>query len=309
MPEGDSLVRLAHRLRQVMQDQILEATDFRTPRLATTDLAGWQITQVIPTAKYISMVVQAPAETDSAATELIVLSHLGMDGSWRIDTRPTHTTRCILHFDTHRVVGSSLASLEVLAPEQARAALAFLGPDLLSPDWHQPETARKLFAEVLTKIRQAPDQPIGTALLDQRLVSGLGNIYRCEVLALARLSPFVRVSTLSDAQLTGLLYLGRELMLLNVPPRSTSHARRATVDVRPDPEAVFGVRIATPQEQARSDADRSQRRGKHPAYWVYNRQREGCLRCGGPVYRDMLGVGDDRERRIFWCPTCQAPNE
>lgn len=306
MPEGDSLVRLAHRLRPVMQDQILQATDFRTPQLATTDLAGRQITQVIPTAKYLSMVVQAPSETDGSTTELVILSHLGMDGSWRIDTRPTHTTRCILHFDDHRVVGSSLASLEVFTPDQAHEALAFLGPDLLASEWAHPQTARELISQALTNIREAPDQPIGTALLDQRLVSGLGNIYRCEVLLLARISPFQYVSTLSDAQLTGLVYLGRDLMLLNVPPRSSPSTRRSTVDVRQDPETAFGVRIATPREQARSEADRAHRRGKQPAYWVYNRQREGCLRCGGPVRLDKLGTEPDRQRDLYWCPACQV---
>lgn len=300
MPEGDSLVRLVHRLRPVMVDQVLQRSDFRVPTLATMDLAGWRVVEVAARAKYLLITVKSPDPVE-ADQQLVVLSHLGMDGSWRIDTRPTQATRCVLEFAAHTVVGSALAKLQVHTPDAAAEALAFLGPDLLAPDWQDPGQAQTLLRDAIANFRAATDQPIATALLDQRLVSGIGNIYRCETLLLAGLNPHRCVSELSDDQLAALIQLARNLLVLNVPPRSSSRTLRRTTDVRPDAAAPFGVRIATPLEQARARADR-----RHtPPYWVYRRERQGCLKCGGPIRYEPLGTRADHERDLWWCPNCQ----
>lgn len=304
MPEGDSLVRLAHRLRPIMQDQVIEQSDFRIPQLATVDLSGWLVIDISTAAKYLSVTVAARDNVTDQARHLVILSHLGMDGSWQIDTRPSYRTRCILHFAEHSAVGDSLKILEVLPPDKAEQQLAFLGPDLLNPAWDQPDQAEDLLAQSVQNFRQAPDQPIATALLDQWLVSGIGNIYRCEVLLLAGLNPHRMVSELSDDQLTGLILLAKDLMVLNVPPRSPERTRRRTVDVRPDPAAPFGVRVATAVEQARTRADRARAR-RDPNFWVYGRDRQGCLRCGGPTRLEKLGTKPDNERDLHWCPNCQ----
>ena len=304
MPEGDSLVRLAHRLRPIMQDQVIEQSDFRIPQLATVDLAGWLVIDISTAAKYLSVTMAAPDNVTDQTRQLVVLSHLGMDGSWQIDTKPSYKTRCILRFAEHSVVGDSLMILEVLPPDKAEHQLAFLGPDLLDPAWDQPDPGEDLLAQSVQNFRQAPDQPIATALLDQRLVSGIGNIYRCEVLLLAGMNPHRMISDLSDEQLSGLILLAKDLMVLNVPPRSPERTRRRTVDVRPDPTAPFGVRVATAIEQARTRADRSRAR-RDPNFWVYGRDRQGCLRCGGPIRLEKLGTTPDNERDLHWCPNCQ----
>lgn len=305
MPEGDSLVRLAHRLRPVMEDQPIERSDFRVPQLATVDLAGWVVIDVSPVAKYLLMTVAPPEALTDRTRQLVVLSHLGMDGSWHIDTRPSYRTRCILYFADHSIVGDTLKLLDVLNPDQAEQQLAFLGPDLLDPAWDDPAIADRLLRRALENFRHAADQSIGTALLDQRIVSGIGNIYRCEVLLLAGINPRRAVSALTDEQLTGLVLLARDLMVLNVPPRAAERARRSTVDVRPDPAAPFGVRIATATEQARTRADRGRSR-RDPNFWVYGRERQGCLRCGGPIRHEKLGTQPDKARDLHWCPNCQT---
>lgn len=300
MPEGDSLVRLVHRLQPVMVDQVLHHTDFRVPTLATVELAGWRVRHVAARAKYLLFTVESP-DPGKAGQQLVVLSHLGMDGSWSIDTRPTQATRCVLEFAEHSVVGSALAKLQVHTPDAAAEALAFLGPDLLAPDWQDPGHSEVLLRDAIANFRAATDQPIATALLDQRLVSGIGNIYRCETLLLAGLNPHRLVSELSDDQLVGLIQLARNLLVLNVPPGSASRTRRRTTDVRPDAAAPFGVRVATPLEQARAQADRRY----NPPYWVYRRERQGCLKCGGPIRYEQLGTRADQERDLWWCPNCQ----
>lgn len=306
MPEGDSLVQLAHRLRPVMQGLALTASDFRLPHLATVDLSGWTVESVSPHGKYLTIGLTAPQGLDTRAEQLVILSHLGMEGSWRIDARPSHQTRCILGLPDHTVVGSLLARLDVVTPQQARDELAFLGPDVLAPEWEEPTTAKLLVEQVLAGMRQAADQPVATALLDQRLVAGLGNIYRCEVLLLAGIRPHQLLSELTDAQLTGLVSLSRDLMAMNVPPRSPLGTPRSTVDVRPDPHCPFGIRVATAAEQARAMADRRRQRGRTPRFWVYGRQRAGCLRCGGPIRVEALDRGSTPERTVYWCPHCQV---
>lgn len=303
MPEGDSLVRLAHRLRPVMQDQIIKRSDFRVPHLATVDLAGWFVVDIRTDAKYLSVTIAADANRTDGSQHLVIVSHLGMDGAWHIDTRPSYRTRCILALEEHTVVGNSLAKLEMFSPEEARQYLAFLGPDLLDEAWNDPTQYDHLVTQSLHNFRAAQDQPIATALLDQRLVSGIGNIYRCEVLLLAGINPHRRVSELSNEQLIGLVLLARELMGINVPPRAPKRARRRTVDVRPDEHAPFGVRVATAVEQARAQTDRRAR--NDPNFWVYGRERQGCLRCGGPVRLEKLGPSADTERDLYWCPNCQ----
>src|SRR5690625_1146295 len=124
-----------------MYDQTIQASDFRTPQFATLDLAGWLVTEVRPVAKYLLVTVAAPENVTDTAQQFVVLSHLGMDGSWQIDTKPTYRTRCILRFAEHSVVGNSLKLLEVLPVEQAEDHIAFLGPDLLDPGWEDPDTA------------------------------------------------------------------------------------------------------------------------------------------------------------------------
>lgn len=304
MPEGDSLVRLAHRLRPVMLDRVIQRSDFRVPQLATTNLAGWLVVDIAARAKYLSMTVAADTKITDETQQLVIMSHLGMDGSWQIDTRVSYQTRCVLGFQDHTVIGYSLAKLEVLAPEDAAKSLEFLGPDLLDTAWDDPARYDRLLAQSRQNFRAAPDQPIGTALLDQRLVSGIGNIYRCETLLLAGLNPHRNISQLTDEQLTGLIVLARELMVLNVPPRAAAQTRRRTVDVRPDANAVFGVRVATPLEQARTTADRRRAR-QDPNFWVYGREKQGCLKCGGPIRLEKLGTRVDRERDLWWCPNCQ----
>src|SRR5699024_2162884 len=126
MPEGDSLVRLAHRLRPVMQDQVIKYSDFRVPHLATVDLSGLLVVDIRTDAKYLSVTVAADAHVTDESQQFVIISHLGMDGSWQLDVRPSYRTRCILEFAEHTVVGNSLAKLEMFAPEEARQYLAFL---------------------------------------------------------------------------------------------------------------------------------------------------------------------------------------
>lgn len=303
MPEGDSLVRLADRLRPVLEGRDLVRTDFRVPQLATLDLSGRTVRAVRPRAKYLLL--------DTG--ELTVLSHLKMEGRWEAYPRvngsgrqvrprwrhPAWQARCVLDTDGHQTVGFQLGLLEVLPTAEVARRLDFLGPDLLDPAWEDPDRAHELTDEAVRQLQTEPGRPIGVALLDQRLVSGIGNIYRCEALLLAGLDPHRPVSAVPD--LPGLIALARALLLVNTAPAVPGRPapRRATTGVAPDPEAPYGVRVLTAAPAA------SPGRGRVPHYWVYGRRREGCLRCGGPVTVEELGDPAGPDRTLYWCRHCQ----
>lgn len=320
MPEGDSLVRVADRLRPVLAGQRLLRTDFRVPQLATADLSGATVRAVWPRAKYLVI----------EAGERAVLSHLKMEGRWDVYDRigpdgavvrprwgsPGWQARCVLETAGHQVVGFQLGLLEILDLAAVPDRLAFLGPDLLDPAWQDPVAAERLLAESLDRLRQDPDRPIGLALLDQRLVSGIGNVYRCEVLLLARLHPHRPVGAVPD--LPGLLLLSRALLRANTGP-----GPRTTTGVVPDDAAPYGIgvraRAVHPAPGGRASGGTASgrtasggitargARDRVPRYWVYGRERQGCLRCRGPVVVEQFGdpASNSPERVLFWCPNCQ----
>ncbi|SDB83712.1 endonuclease-8 [Raineyella antarctica] len=316
MPEGDSLVRLADRLRPVLEGRRLTRTDFRVPQLAVLDLTGRTVEEVRPRAKYLLM----------RAGDLTVVSHLKMEGSWEAYPligpaggpqaprwrHPGWQARCVLETAEHQVVGFQLGLLEVVPTSGVEDRLGFLGPDLLDPAWQDPAQAEGLLAEGVRRLRQDPERPIGLALLDQRLVSGIGNIYRCETLLLAGLDPHRPVSSVPD--LPGLVLLARDLLRANVSPHPGGDLR-TTTGVEPRAEAPYGVRVLVPTTTggpAEAAGRRTPIRGlptrRTPAYWVYGREHEGCLRCGGPVRReDYVDPRDPASgaRQLWWCPRCQ----
>ena len=318
MPEGDSLVRAAHRLRPVLVGRALTAAQLRVPRHATADLVGWTVTAVIPRAKYLLMRLMPPSSGDPADPRgLTLLSHLKMEGRWRVCApgerwpAPAHRVRAVLETDDVQVFGIELGLLELLPTAEEDTRLGFLGPDLLDPAW----TPASLRAAVAA-LRSRPALSIGAALLDQRLVAGLGNIYRCEALLLAGIDPHRPVAEVED--LPGLVTLARDLMRANVPPAVPAEgAARRTTGVRPDPDAPFGVRVLVPHAPAAWPAppaahgtaapeSRGRARRPAPSYWVYGHDRQPCLRCGGPVTRGELGAADGLARRLWWCRRCQS---
>ena len=98
-------------------------------------------------------------------------SGMQLGGRWR---KPGFTARCVLRTAAADAVGFSLGILEVVRTSEEDSVVGHLGPDLLGPDWDLAEAERR--------IRAAPDVPIGVALLDQRNLAGIGNIYRLSLI-------------------------------------------------------------------------------------------------------------------------------
>jgi len=168
-------------------------------------------------------------------------------------------------------VGFSLGLLEVVATANEDSIVGFLGPDLLGPDWDLDEAERR--------VRASPDVPVGVALLDQRNLAGIGNIYRCEACFLSGVHPATPVAQVEDVRT--MMTDAKQLLEVNLGP-----GRRVTIlNARGMPVGRMAGR---------------------PGYWVYGREHKPCLKCGTPVRRGLLGKPNgDEERDIYFCPRCQ----
>jgi endonuclease-8 len=257
MPEGDTVYRSATNLNAVLAGRELTRCDIRVPAFATVDLTGETVEAVVPRGKHILMRVG----------DVSIHSHLKMEGSWHVYRhgsrwrRPAHQARAILETSESVVVGFELGVLEVVRREDEETVVGHLGPDLLGPDW-DAELA-------LANLRVDPSRPIGLALLDQRLLAGLGNVYRAELCFLRGVLPTRPVAEVAD--LPQMVDLAHRLILAN-----RDRAERTTT--------------------GRLRGDRT---------WVYGRGGRPCLRCGTRVERGELGDDPLQLRDTWWCPSCQ----
>jgi endonuclease-8 len=263
VPEGDTVYLTAHRLHDALAGRVLTSTDFRLPALATTDLSGRAVIDTVSRGKHLLTRVEGG---------LTLHTHLRMDGSWRLfrpRTRwsggPAHEIRVVLTNDDWTAVGYRLPVVELIRTDEENDAVGHLGPDLLGPDWSEEEAVRRLSS--------APDREIGPALLDQRNLAGVGNLYKCEVLFLSGVTPWTRTADVSD--LAGIVRRAHRLLVAN-----KDHWHQSTTG--------------------------NLRRGEE--HWVYRREKRPCRRCGTPIRRAMHAeAGREVEQRVsFWCPRCQA---
>ncbi|WP_029150109.1 DNA-formamidopyrimidine glycosylase family protein [Microbacterium indicum] len=257
MPEGDTVFRAARRLNAALAGSEVTRFDLRTPRVATVDLSGQTVHEVEARGKHLLMRIGSRT----------VHSHLGMDGAWHIYAprqpwrRPAFSARAIIASQACTAVGFDLARLDVVPTTEEHSLVGHLGPDLLGPDWDPIQASENLARDA---------RPIHVALLDQRNLAGLGNVYASEILFLRGVRP------------------------------TTPAAEVATADL-----AETGARTI------RANRDRSVRTFTGDARagrttWVYQRENRRCRRCGTLILAGGIGADPTRERRVFWCPTCQT---
>lgn len=271
MPEGDTVLQTAKRLHRALAEQVLTRSDLRVPRFATADLTGRTVLGVSARGKHLLTRIEGG---------LTLHSHLRMDGAWRVygpDERwrggPAHQIRAVLANTAHTAVGYRLPVLELLRTRDEEQIVGHLGPDLLGPDWNADTALRNLLAD--------PARPLGEALLDQRNLAGIGNIYKCELCFLARATPWLPIGRLPESTAVLLVSTAKQLLEAN----RDRPVRTTTVGARPRTSAA--------------PAPRNRRPGEH--LWVYGRAHRPCLRCGTPIR-----TAEQDTRPTYWCPHCQT---
>ncbi|MFD8641142.1 DNA-formamidopyrimidine glycosylase family protein [Streptomyces zaomyceticus] len=257
MPEGDTIWQAAHRLHTALAGRVLTRADLRVPRFATADLTGRTLLDVTPRGKHLLARIEGG---------LTLHSHLRMDGAWRVYATgerprggPSHQIRAILGNAESTAYGYRLPVLELIRTADEPDAVGHLGPDLLGPGWNAEEAVRRLTAD--------PARSLGEALLDQRNLAGIGNVYKSELAFLAGVTPWLPVGDLDPEVPARLVATAHRLLDANKarPDRRTTTTRRAGVPLH-----------------------------------VYGRAGRPCLRCGAPIHRAELG-----DRVTYWCPGCQ----
>lgn len=256
MPEGDTVWHTAAVLRDALAAKTLTRCDIRVPKFATVDLSGDTVDEVISRGKHLFIRVGGAS----------IHSHLKMEGKWEVNPRKLdHRARIVLEAGHTRVAGIDLGTLEVLRRDQDHQPVQHLGPDLLGPDWDPQQAAANLTRD--------PARPLHEALLDQRNLAGIGNVYANELCFIVGRRPDAPVNSVRDPN--RLVQRAREMLWLN----RNRWNRTTTGDTRPGRQL-----------------------------WVYGRAGQACRRCGTRIRSDgdrLRNHGDLADRIHFWCRLCQ----
>jgi endonuclease-8 len=148
-----------------------------------------------------------------------------------------------------------------------------LGPDLVAPEFDLPEAVRRL------RDPARADTAIGEAVLDQRALAGIGNVFKSEVLFMERVDPFATVGILDEPTIERIVATARELLKDNARSEAAA-GRTTTVDLK------TGAKLAPSR------------------LWVYDRAGRPCHRCGTLIQAGPQGT--ELPRTTYWCPSCQA---
>lgn len=254
--------RTADRLDRALAGATLIGSDLRVPHLATVDLAGAVVERTATHGKHL---LTRMVTSDGHA--LTLHTHLKMEGRWRVVRpgerwpAPAPDVRVVLRAERAEAIGVLLGVVDLVATAEESSLIGHLGPDLLGP-W-TPADAE----EGLARLTRDPDRVLGEALLDQRVVAGIGTIWLAETCFVQGVHPLAPVSAVAAPQ----RLLNRARAMLRA---ALDHGQPLTTGNRREP------------------------------LWTYGRTRRPCLRCGTPVQAGPVGPAE-RQRTTYWCPRCQ----
>jgi endonuclease-8 len=271
MPEGDAIFRAARTLHRALAGREVVRFESAFPKLTRVDddtpVRGRRVESVSAAGKHVLM---------RFSGELALRTHMRMNGSWHIYRpgerwrRARRDMRILIETADYVAVGFNIPVAEFLdAHAEARQSdLREMGPDLLGAAFDMDAALRR--------IREHDPEEIADVLLDQRVVAGIGNIYKSEVLFICRVNPFARAAEVSDAAVRKVLETAKTLLGANV-------------------RALGGITTYLGYRRTR-DTDASQRR------YVYGRGGKPCRRCGTAIRVRAQGP---HARLTYWCPACQ----
>jgi endonuclease-8 len=273
MPEGDTIFRAARTLNRAFAGKKVQHFESMLPALnrihEDAPVTGRTIENVAARGKHLLM---------QFSGGLVLRTHMRMNGSWHIYKRgerwqrPRRDMRIVIATDDYEAVGFKIPVAEFLTPREVTRhdELRKLGPDVLSGEFDPAEAVRR--------VRDRPSTSIADALLNQRVIAGLGNVYKSEVLFMCGVNPFLSVREITHEKMTEIVATARRVLAVNVldgvAPMTTYTGFRRT------------TRRVDPKERL----------------WVYGRARLPCRRCGTPIRVRKQGAD---ARLTYWCPECQ----
>jgi endonuclease-8 len=274
MPEGDSIFRAARALHRALAGRTVTRFESVFPQLTRVDqdapLRGRTIEQVESRGKHLLMWF---------SSGLVLRTHMRMHGSWHLYRpgerwqRPRHEMRIVIGTEAIEAIAFSVPVAEFVASDDLPREhhIAELGPDPLARAFDEDDAIGRIQARAGVEIAEA--------LLDQRAMAGIGNIFKSEVLFICRVNPFVPVRELNRERIQQLVTTAARLLRANAAegrgPGIVTYAGLRGTTQRADPSARL---------------------------WVYGRAGKPCRRCGTPVSRRKQGPN---VRSTYWCERCQ----
>jgi endonuclease VIII len=263
--EGPAVVRWSLALRPLIGEPLLAVGAPRRWHDRAAAILGATVTDVETRGKHLLLHL-----SNGGA----IHGHAMQYGSWQVGEpgmslrKVERYIRLRLRTARHEAVYYHGPVMEILTADElaTHGALLALGPDLMRHDFDPGEAARR--------IASAGNRPIGDAVLDQRLVAGIGNIFKSEGLFLARIDPRRPARTVSRRALGSLW-----AELIPLMHASADHIGPTTT-LPPD--------LLSPTER----------------HWVYRRRGHPCRRCGTPIAMERQG---ELRRATYYCPRCQRP--
>lgn len=283
MPEGDTIFRTARALGRALTGSVVRRFASSLAQLVQADdertFVGERVIRVESRGKWLLMIF-APAHSEAETAQRVLATHMLMSGSWHLYRqgeawqKPREQARIVVETDAFVAAGFRIPIAKIYT-------------------WRQLERERKIPREEENLLHEKFDleaavkrlmarsrESAGEVLLNQRVMAGVGNVFKSEICFVERVSPFAPVSSLSAEQARSLVKRAQLLLTANVQEDS-------------------GERIVTYRGR--------QRRTTHSAdpgasLWVYGRRGEPCRRCGAPIERVLQGEG---ARVTYWCPACQ----
>jgi endonuclease VIII len=274
VPEGDTIFRAARALHRALAGQkVVHFESAYAPLTRVNDdtpLAERVIERFESRGKWLLIFLSG---------DLILLTHMLMNGSWHIYRRgerwkrPRQQMRIVLTTVDYEAVAFNvpIAQFHTARTLERHTAMHKLGPDLLKP--HSAED------EIAARLRSHADEEVANAITNQQVMAGVGNVFKSEICFACGIHPFRLVSTLRAKEVECLIDTARKQLSMNVLESSGD---------RPVTYTGFRRTLHTSDEGAR--------------LWVYNRSGRPCRRCGTSIVMRKQGRGT---RSTYWCPECQ----
>jgi endonuclease-8 len=278
MPEGDSIFRSARSLQRVLAGHVVTRFETAYAHLDRVDvdtpLVGRTVERCESAGKHLLIVFSG---------DLILRTHMRMNGSWHLYRhgekwwRGPQAMRVRIDTADWVAVAFDVPVAEFITARQleTKGPVAALGPDLLGVTFDRDEAVRRILV--------SGPRPIAETLLDQRIVAGIGNIYKSEVLFLSGVHPDVPSSAVPLPALERMMDVARGLLQENVVEGTS-----------PRIQTYRNLRQLNPA----SDHDES--------VWVYGRAGKPCRKCGTAIESKKMGLD---ARTTYWCPKCQVGAE
>jgi endonuclease-8 len=283
MPEGDTIYRAARALQKALGGKIVTGFETGLAKLARVNddapLVGRVVEKVESRGKWCLIFFSG---------DLILVTHMLMSGSWHLYRTGEKwrmgrsKMRVVIRTADWEAVAFNvpIAEFHTTRSLERSSQVPKLGPDILSDEFTVDAGVARLAAHG----RENPEEEIAVVLLNQRVLAGLGNVYKSEVAFAAGVNPFRTMRTITPREMEKMVEVAQRYMKANVADGTSS--------------LTGGEGIVTYSGNRRTThaMDREER------LWVYRRQGQECRRCGAAVMMRKQGV---QARSTYWCPECQ----